>query len=167
MIRNLIIVLFGSTLIYSCSGGYSFTQGVPDPNINTVSVQYFENRASLAKPTLSNSLTEALKDQMQSQTKLALVSKYGDIQFEGYVSDYKTTPVAITGNETAAKNRLSITVHVKFINTQDATKSYEQNFSRYAEYDSNLDLTAVEDELINEINEQLVQDMFNRAMSNW
>ncbi|MBL4652758.1 MAG: hypothetical protein JKY53_07810 [Flavobacteriales bacterium] len=62
---------------------------------------------------------------------------------------------------------MTISVKVKFINTQDAEKNYEQNFSRYAEYDSNLDLTAVEDELITEINDQLVQDIFNKAMSNW
>ncbi len=155
-------------LLASCAGGgYSFTQGIPDPNINTISVQYFTNQAPLSKPTLSNEFTEALKDLFQNQTKLALVSKYGDLQFEGYISNYRTAPVAITGNETAAKNRLTITVYVKFINMQDSEKSYEQNFTRYAEYDSNLDLSAIEDELITEINDQLTQDIFNKAMSNW
>ena len=170
MIRlfHIFLIVAVSIILNSCaSGGYSFTQGVPDPNINTVSIQYFTNQAPLAKPTVSNAFTETLKDLFQAQTKLALVSKYGDLQFEGYISDYRTAPVAITGNETAAKNRLTISVKVKFVNTQDAEKNYEQTFSRYAEYDSNLDLTAVEDELITEINDQLVQDIFNKAMSNW
>lgn len=166
LIPSLIIVC--CLFFTSCAGGgYSFTQGTPDPNINTISVQYFTNQAPLSKPTLSNEFTEALKDLFQNQTKLALVSKYGDLQFEGYISNYRTAPVAITGNETAAKNRLTITVYVKFVNTQNSEKNYEQNFTRYAEYDSNLDLSAIEDELITEINDQLTQDIFNKAMSNW
>ena len=170
MIRfaKILFILITLFILSGCAGGrYSFTQGIPDPNINTVSIQYFTNQAPLAKPTLSNSFTESLKDLFQTQTKLALVSKYGDLQFEGYVSGYRTAPVAITGNETAAKNRLTISVKVKFVNTQQPEKNYEQSFSRYSEYNSNLDLTTVEDELIAEINDQLVQDIFNKAMSNW
>jgi hypothetical protein len=167
-VYNILIFLVTLFFLSRCAGGgYSFTQGAPDPNINTVSIQYFTNQAPLAKPTLSNSFTESLKDLLQTQTKLALVSKYGDIQFEGYISGYRNAPVAITGNETAAKNRLTISVKVKYINTQDPEKNFEQSFSRYSEYNSNLDLTAVEDELILEINDQLVQDIFNKAMSNW
>ncbi|MBL4652759.1 MAG: LptE family protein [Flavobacteriales bacterium] len=106
MIRTLhiLFIAIATLFLQGCAGGgYSFTQGVPDPNINTVSIQYFTNQAPLAKPTVSNAFTETLKDLFQTQTKLALVSKYGDLQFEGYISGYRTAPVAITGNETAAK----------------------------------------------------------------
>lgn len=154
-------------LIYGCSINYSFTGASIAADVKTISIQYFANRAALAKPTLSNALTEALKMQFQSQTNLTLVGKYGDLQIEGYISDYRTAPVAIQGNETAAKNRLTISIHVKFTNLKDPEQNYETSFMRYAEYASNQNLANVEDGLINEINSQLVQDVFNKSVSNW
>jgi len=75
--------------------------------------------------------------------------------------------VAIQGNETAALNRLSITVNVKFTNTKDNIQSYESKFTRFADFSSSSSLSAVEDELMKEINTQITQDVFNQAVSNW
>lgn len=151
----------------SCKVRYSFSGASVSPDVKTVSIQTFKNNASLAPPTLSQSLTEAVKDIFTSQTNLGIVSQGGDLNFEGEITNYLTSPVAIQSNDQAALNRLTITVSVKFTNSKDEKQNFETTFSRYADYSSTQNLTAVQDELVRQINEQLVQDIFNKAMINW
>lgn len=146
---------------------YSFSGGSLDPNIKTISIQYFPNNAPMVQPTLSQSFTEALRDKFSSQTKLTSVSRGGDINIEGSVTGYSVQPIAITGSETAAMNRLTITVEVKFTNKINDKQDFEQSFSRYADYLSTQTLSAVEESLIKEIDDQLVEDIFNKAVVNW
>lgn len=154
-------------LANACSIKYSFTGASIPPDVKTVSIQFFKNNAPLASPTLSQSFTEALKDIFNSQTNLGLISSGGDLNFEGSITDYSTAPVAIQGNDAAALNRLTITVNVKFTNLKDEKQNFEQSFSRFSDYSSSQNLSSVEANLIRDINNQLVQDIFNRAVSNW
>lgn len=166
--RSLLFLLTGALILLSgCKTHYSFTGGSVPPEAKTVSVQYFQNNASLAPPTLSQTFTEALKDKLSSQTRLALVNKGGDLSFEGSVSNYTTGPIAIQSTDQAALNRLTITVNVKYTCMFDEKKNFEQSFSRYADYTSDQNIASIEDQLTREINEQLVQDIFNRALNNW
>ena len=146
---------------------YSFTGASISPDIKTVSIQLFPNRAPIVQPSLSNAFTEKLKDKFVSETSLSLVKDNGDLNFEGAITDYNTQPTAITGNDNASLNRLTITVSVKFTNTKDSKQDFETNFSRYADYASNQSLSAVEQTLITQINSQLVDDIFNKAVVNW
>jgi len=154
------------TGIQSCIS-YSFTGASIPPEAKTISIDYIDNQAQLVVPTLSESLTTALRDRFTSQTTLELTGKKGDLQIEGVITDYNTTPQAITGNETAALNRLTITVKIKFVNTIEPDKNFETSFSRYEDYSSNQDLSSVQDGLIETINEMLVDDIFNKAVVNW
>jgi len=164
---TLTTLLFLLIAFSSCKMNYSFSGASVSPDVKTVSIQYFRNNASLAPPTISQSFTEALKDIFTSQTKLGMVSQGGDLNFEGEIIGYATVPVAIQSNDQAALNRLTITVHVKFTNEKDAKQNFDTSFSRYEEYSSSQSLTAVQSGLIDQINQQLVQDIFNKAMINW
>ncbi len=148
-------------------GCYTFSGASLSPDLKTISIDYFQNRASIVQATLSQTFTEALKDKFVSQTDLTLTNGEADLTFEGYISDYNTQPIAIQGNETAAQNRLTITVFVKFVNTKDDKLSFESSFSRYYDYDSKISLTSIEQEAITFITRQLTVDIFNRAASNW
>ena len=150
-----------------CKMNYSFTGASIAEGVKTVSVKTFQSYAPLANANLSQTFTEALKDKFLSQTNLDLATRNGDLQFEGSINGYAVTSVAIQGNETAALNRLTITVKVKFINTKDKEANFETSFSRYLDYDSSQNLASIEDELIKDINDQLTQDIFNKAVSNW
>ena len=103
----------------------------------------------------------------RAQTNLDMVSSGGDLSFEGDITDYKTQPLTVSGNEQAATNRFSITVRVKYTNSYDTDLSYEQSFTRYQDYSSMLDLSAVEASLSEEIVKMLVEDIFNKAFVNW
>jgi hypothetical protein len=115
---------------------------------------------------LSNEITTLLKDRFQSQTKLNIIESRGDLQFEGEIINYAVTATAI-GEDKASVNRLTITVRVTYINKLDETKNFEQSFSRYADYDSSKNLSQVEDELVTQICETLIDDIFSRAVGNW
>ena len=159
--------LFICIVTLGCKMNYSFTGASIPENVKTVSVTTFQVFAPLANANMSQTFTEALKDKFIAQTNLDLVSKNGDLQFDGAITGYAISSVAIQGNETAALNRLLITVKVKFVNTKDDAFDFETNFSRFADYETSQDLSTIEDGLIAEINEQLTQDIFNKAVSNW
>lgn len=163
LISFVLIVL----LLPACKMHYGFSGATIPPEAKTVSVQYFQNQASLAPPTLSQTFTEALRDRLSSQTRLGLVNKGGDLNFDGSITGYTTNPIAIQSTDLAALNRLTITVTVKYTCSFDEKKNFEQSFSRFADYTSSQSLTAVEQELIQTINDQLTLDIFNRALNDW
>jgi len=150
-----------------CKVNYSLSSGSIDPQIKTISIAYFPNNASVVQPTLSQSFTEALRDKFTSQSKLSMINRGGDLDIEGSITGYTIQPVAIQGNETAALNRLTITVSVKFTNKINETQNFESSFSRYEDFDAGQSLSSVEDALIKEINATLVDDIFNKTVVNW
>ena len=165
--RFLLISAFIILLLDSCKINYSFTGASIAPEVKTVSIQYFPNYAPLIQPTLSQTFTESLKDKFLSETNLILVDKLGDMNFEGAITGYSISPIAIQRNETAALNRLTITINVKFTNSKDEKQDFESAFTRYEDYESSLDLSSVEEDLIKQINNQLVEAIFNKAVVNW
>ncbi len=165
-ILKISIVLMIMSFIQSC-GVYSFTGASISPDIKTISIQRFPNNAQLVEPTLSEKITNAIRDKFTAETNLILLERGGDLRLEGQIIGYSTQPVAIQANQTAALNRLSITVKIKFTNTKDPTMDYETNFTRFEDYPSNQSLSTVQETLIDQINEMLVDDIFNKAVVNW
>ena len=161
-----VLVLAWALVCPSC-GIYTFSGASIPAEAKTISVDYFPNHAQLINPLLSDNLTTALRDAMTNQTTLDLVETGGDLAFEGEITDYKTMPVAITSGQTAAMNRLTISVKVRFSNRIDDTKDFEQTFSRYEDYPSDQDLNSVQEALTATIVDQLVEDIFNKALVNW
>ncbi len=167
--RIIIICIFfnGLSLLESCKVSYSFKGATIDSRITTFSVQNFNNRAPLVQARLSQILTDALKDKIQSQTSLKLINGFADVEFSGDITNYETRPTAITGQETAALNRFTISIKVKYTNTVNPELSFDQGFSRFEDYPSSQNLSSVEDNLINLIVEAMVEDIFNKAFVNW
>lgn len=162
----LTILLLFLGIMTSCKF-YSFTGASIPPQAKTFSVKHFPNHAQIVQPTLSQKFTEALQDKFMNQTSLKLTDGRGDLHFEGSITGYTTQPTAISGDDQAALNRLTITIRVTFINEYDPKSDFERSFARYFDYDSKLSLTQVEDQAITEIVEALVEDVFNAAVVNW
>ena len=163
---RLLLFMLLSIGICSCHI-YSFTGASISPDIKTVSISNFSNTAFIVNPNLSSLLTEKLRDRFIATTSLSPISKNGDLLFEGSITGYTTSPIAIQANEIAAQNRLTITASVKFTNKKDEKQNYESSFSRFADYQSSFPLSTVEDELSRKICDQLVDDIFNKAVVNW
>ena len=162
------VVLMTLGLVVSgCKVTYSFSGVNISPEVQTYTVEYFPNRAPIVQAQLSQLFTEALMDKIQGSTSLDLATDGGDVQFSGEITGYETRPTAITGEETAARNRLTITVRVKYTNLVEPELDYDASFSRYEDYDASRNLTDVEGELIDLIVENLIEDIFNRAFVSW
>jgi hypothetical protein len=163
---TLFFLLFA--LLIGCRLQVSFTGGSVNPNAKTVYVATFPNSASLVNPNLSMTFTTGLKDRIQSQTPLTIVdTKIADYSFDGAITGYSISPIAIQGNEVAAMNRLTISVRVTFKNKFEENLNFEQSFSRYADYSSTMNFSNVEAGLMQEIVTALTEDIFNKAFVNW
>ena len=154
-------------MLVSCSIRYSPVAAEIPAEAETFSLGSFPSRAPLAGPNVSIAFVESFKDLMLQQTRLDLEKKNGDLKFEGEIIGYAVQPIAVQGDETSALNRLTMTVKVRYTNSFDRDKDFEMNFSRFADYSSSNDLASVEEILIQEINEQLTQDIFDRSLGNW
>ena len=167
MVKNMLIGFLVILFFHSCTISYTTTGASIDPAVETISVQYFPNRAPIVTPTLSQKFTDDLREKFRSQTRLNLVNGYGDVNFEGEIVNYETKPIAIQADETASKNRLTVTVRVRYTNTVNPEADFDTNFSRYEDYDANRDLSSVENELLDDIIQNLTEDIFNKAFVNW
>jgi len=153
--------------LQQCKVTYSFSGVNISTEVETYTVEYFPNRAPIVQAQLSQLFTDALIDKIESNTGLNLAESGGDVHFSGEITNYETRPTAITGQETAARNRLTITVRVRYSNSVEPELDYDTSFSRYEDYDASQNLSDVENELIELILEDLVEDIFNRAFVNW
>lgn len=169
-IKKIAAVLFLFTvaaLVQSC-GIYSFSGTSIQPDVKTVTINYFEYKALRVNPSLSNDLTEALKDQFVRLTKLEQVDMEGDIEIIGEITGYDVKAMSVTANEVAAQNRLTVNVKIAFVNRKYPEDDFEgKSFSAYADFDSAQSLDAVEASLCEEIIEKLVEDIFNATVANW
>ncbi len=151
--------------IWGCVS-YSFV-GVDIPvEARTVSIKQFQNNASLVNLNLSNEITIQLRDKFQSNTRLSLVDSRGDLTIEGEITNYTLTSVAL-GADKATMNRLTITIKIRYENRFDEDKNTEKTFSRYQDFDSGQSLQSVETELVTQICEALVDDIFAATVGNW
>src|SRR5664280_159585 len=164
-----LILLFatGVILLCGCKIKYSFTGASISPDVKTASIQYFQNRANIVSTGLSQYITDALIDKCKAQTSLGIVNGIGDVNFEGEITDYSSRPQSVGADSKAAINRFTISVKVKFTNSMQPNYSFEQTFSRYEDYDSNIDLSSVEKDLTEKIVDLLIEDIFNKAFVNW
>lgn len=167
MLKKLFILFSAILALGSCKPSVSLSGATIPVEAKTVSVGFFTNNTTLGAPSLSQRFSERLKDMISQQTNLALVARNGDLQFEGYIADYVVAPVAIQENDQAKLDRLTITVKVVYINKFDATKNFDQNFTRFADFSSTESIASKEPQLVSEIYRQITEDVFNRAFNNW
>lgn len=161
MLSLVVLVLSACTISITMSGA-----SIPE-NLSTFSVQYINNRAPLINPDLSQKLTDGLKDRIQKESRLILVNEGGDIEFSGNITSYSTQPMALKADAVSAETRLSTTVKIRCRNFKDPKKDWEQTFTAYQDYDSENNLSDVEEELVTLIVDELTENIFNKAFSDW
>ena len=160
------LFLIGSLLLISC-GAYSFTGGSTG-DAKTLQIDFFPNQAPLVEPSLSQAFTTDLLDLFTRQTNLTTVTSNGDLYFSGEITGYRVTPMSATANQTAAQNRLTVTVNVRFVNKLIEKDDFEKQFSFYSDFAANAQLTGgVLESALDEILERITQDIFNASVAKW
>ena len=155
------------TFLFQACGIYSFT-GADTGEAESFQVNFFQNNADLVEPGIDRLFTNSLQDLIQNQTSLSLQPSNGDLIFEGEITEYYISPMSATAENTAAQNRLTISVNVRYFNTLEPEKDFERRFSFYYDYPAEVQL--VGDELqtaLDEIYTRLTQDIFNAALTDW
>ncbi len=167
--RGLLLIMVLGFLSSCWPSRISFIDGSMPPEWKTFSVQTLENKSSTAPTNYSFTLTEQIKDGIQNNTKLLLnpIEGNGEVSIEGSINSYTVNPIAIQPGDVAAKNRLTINVRFQVFISAPEEDIMEMNLSKFADFDSNQNISDIETELIAEINEQIVQDLINKLMSNW
>jgi len=160
------ILIFVCMLAHTSCGIYSFTGASVSPEVETYSVQPFEDNL-LENPNLKQLLTEALIDKLSSSTNLSPVTFDGDIQFEGEITRYSVRPVTNTTASTASQSELVIDIKMKFTNNAEPDKSFETQFSDFARFNMSENFSDAESILVEEINERLIDKIFNKSLVNW
>jgi hypothetical protein len=163
----LLILTAGLFLLHSGCGFYSHTGASVHPDAKTFSVAYIPNLSSIVAPTLSQVLTEKLKQKFINETQLKLAETDGDMEFSGKITDYRTAPIGVQGNQTNAVNQLTINVEITFENKKDEKKNFTQVFTTFVNFPADQNLAAIETDLIRQATDQLVTDIFNKAFINW
>ncbi len=151
----------------SCQVRYSFNGGSVPAEAETFSVDYFNVTAALANPAYGQTLAEEYKDLMLGQTRLNLSSSDGDLHYEGQIARYDIQPVAITGDEVSSRNRLTVELKVRFFNKIEPEKDKELTLRQFEDFEANQEFSAVESDLVEEINRKILQDLFDQTLGDW
>lgn len=161
-----LIIVLGLIMSVTSCGIYSFT-GADTGNAKTFQVNFFQNNAQLIEPGLDIDFTNALQDLVQNQTNLNLVTDNGDLIFEGEITEYRIAPMTATAQNTAAQNRLTMAVNVRYFNSLDEEKDFEQRFTFFFDYPAEVQLSSVKSEAHEVLFERITQDIFNTSLANW
>ncbi|RLD24040.1 MAG: hypothetical protein DRI71_03745 [Bacteroidetes bacterium] len=170
MIRSLFLIPVLLLISQAC-GVYSFTGA--NVTAETITITTFFNDASNGPANLGVTFTDQLRDYFQQNTSLAQINDGGELQMEGSVTSYRLTPVAPSAaqsdqeRDVASLTRLTITIKVEYVNLENEDFSFNKSFSQFADFNSDLGITAVENALIDEIYEQIILDIFNASVANW
>ena len=76
-------------------------------------------------------------------------------------------PDTVAADGYSAQVELRLTVNVRFVNNTNHSEDFEQRFTASQTYDSTLQLTAVQDGLIEEMTKEIVDQIYNATVANW
>ncbi len=164
---ELVVVAALMVVTTSSCGIYSFT-GADVGAAKTFEVRHFQNDADLIEPGIDRTFTLKLQDLIQNQTSLGLTTHNGDLVYEGEITQYYIAPMTATANATAAQNRLTITVNVRFHNQLEPKKDFEKSFSFYYDYPGRQQLVgSTLDTALDAIFTHITQEIFNASLADW
>lgn len=165
-LKTVLLSLIIITTFIAC-GAYSFTGGNTG-DAKTIQIDFFPNQAPLVEPVLTQRFTNDLQDLFTRQTNLTLTNSNGDLHFNGEITGFRVTPMSGTAEQTAAQNRLTVTVNVRFTNKLEEKDDFEKTFSFYSDFAANAQLTGgILESALDEIVERITQDIFNASVAKW
>lgn len=154
-------------LILSSCGAYNFT-GTGKIDAETFQVNYFLNNAELVEPGIERTFTIQLQDLLVNQTSLNMTNSNADLVYEGEITQYRVSPMTATADQTAAQNRLYVSINVRFTNKKNPEDDFEKTFSHFYDYPANEQLIGARlSTALNEIYERITQDVFNASLAKW
>ena len=166
--KAILLIILSACSFSACS--IKLTNTAISPDIKTFSVEQFETTAPIAPPTAGLEFSERFKQKVLNNTRLEFRDSKGDAQFAGALTGYSVSFLAPQPNETNSFQRLTIRIEVSYRTdkeTDPKKAEWTQSFERFANFPATADLNSVQDQLLEEIYEQLIEDVFNKAFTGW
>ncbi len=161
---KLLLLVFASVFLFNCSQ-YSFG-GIDTGDAKTVQILFLQNNANLVEPSLSPLIQSKMQDFINQRTKLEQVHSNADLTYDGEISDYRINPISATAQQTAAQNRLTISVNIRFSNKLNEDDNFEKKFSFYSDFNANTQPVGdVLNNLLQQITDRIIQDIFNSSIA--
>ena len=164
-----IILLLSATLLpTACSISYSFNGSSIDyTKVHSVSIDKFPIRSAYVWAPMESMFYNSLSDAFANKTKLQVLKRNGDLQLAGEITEYAQLNKSVSSDGFSAQTQLKVTVNVRFVNNSKHDEDFEKQFSATAEYDSSQQLSAVQEELVQQIIDDIVDQIFNATVANW
>jgi len=152
----------------SCSISYKFNgANINYQTTHSISIADFPNNAPMVNPTLSNNLSEGIRDLYQRQTRLEVLQKGGDWELEGEIVGSDITQGAISADSYASESKLTIRVNVHFTNNIHPEESFDKTYSAYQTFDASRLLSDVQDELCATMITEIAENIYNDTVAKW
>ena len=168
MMKKILFLLILSVMASSCRISYSLRSASINYDLTkTLYIGHFVNQAPLVYPPLEQRFNEEMKDMFTRNTRLQLVNQNGDMEIEGEIVGYELTPLAVQEDAFASETRLTMTVRMRFRNNKTDAPEIEERISANRTFSSNTVFDNVQDQLMGELIEEIVDQIFNATMANW
>jgi hypothetical protein len=165
--KNSLIYIIILCIGFCESGCYSFKGLSIDPNTTSFFVKNLENRAPSAQPALAQQLTERMKNRVRNETRLSINEETPDVEFSGYIADYRVSADAPNATQGSALNRLTIVMHIDYKDTKVEKNNYSQNFEDFEIFPAAKSLTDVQEDLNKKITERIINKIIATTFNNW
>ena len=163
-----IAVIATVLLITGCTVSYKFNGASIDyTKIKTIQIKDFPIRTAYVWGPMSSIFNNQLKDIFGSQTKLTQVKRDGDLRIEGEITQYQQRNKSVSAEGYSSQVELSMTVNVRFTNTKNHDEDFERKFTATESYESTMQLSAVQEELVTQMSKDICEQIFNATVSNW
>ncbi|MGB0427298.1 MAG: LPS assembly lipoprotein LptE [Flavobacteriales bacterium] len=158
----LVLILFATSCKF-----YSISGVNVNPKLKEFTIRPIANQAGTVNPTLALDLREALANRINRQTSLVENPKGDELVYELMIEQYNVIPVGVNSNAEAGENRFQIKIKCVFTNSLEPDQNFEKSFPRFENFASAVSFQSVEDELVENLIDQLVDDVFNESLANW
>ena len=155
-------------LLTACSVTYKFNgSSINYEKVKSISIDKFPIRSAYVWSPMESMFYNSITDEYAQKTKLEVLKRNGDLQLSGEIVEYSQTNKAIAADGFAAQTQLKVSVNVRFTNNSNHDEDFERRFSATSEYDSSQQLNAVQEELVQEMIDDIVDQIFNATVANW
>lgn len=168
ILKSLAVLAICMVSLSSCLVTYKLNGASIDYNvIKTITLDAFTNRAAYQWAPMAPMFNNSLSDVYNKQTKLRQVKRDGDLQISGEITAYDQTNKSISASGYSSMVQLRMTVQVKFKNNKHHEDDFEKSFSASREYDSSQQLSSVQEDLVQQMIDDIVDQVFNATVANW
>ena len=161
------LVATSALVLAGCSISYKFTgTSINYDLIKSIQIDNIPNRAPYGWAPMEAMFNNKLQDLYANQTRLKLVKRGGDMHIAGEIVSYDQYNKGISADGMSSQVQLKMTVNIRF-ECAKTNQNWERQFSAETQYNSNQQLSSVQEELVTEMVRNIAEQIFNATVADW